>query len=1152
MKVYKHNRHNHHNHNNRSSAPEIDYTHLNRREERIVSGTRDDNFIKRSNFDNQQCPFLINPDRKTIEQTHTVKKVVINTTTTTTTTTTCIYPSLPEDPIAAIEVVPQAEEPSDIPEFIEVPNFTEVFINLPKSPPQTKAFENTCCDQYDQKPSAHFVNNDPYHPLAVVKGLESNHPTESTTAGATPFNCTTTDILDLSYLPELQYSGSFNSKSTKSKNSVSFADQDYSEENRLLLIASQSDISLRRNNSECNEDEVHVTELQQPNYYHRPSLSSSLGNNNYNMNNLSAHANLGDLLNARKNNQQAQRESGINKSGAGSSGLTKPTSLANRSKAKTTGTITHQQQNPNNYDSILLTSSGSLLEGRQPSQYHPQLQSHQSPMRPTNNGSTRRLPDNPFEVSNLMGDLPSSSYSNQIFTKQSTPSTGNVTTQQQPHPLHSFHHSSSMPLQNNNNNDSLAQFDPLNSPSFSQNNQSMLMDVKQQQQRRHHQPRTNSIDTSQLSELAAALSSLRPQQQTHNNNDVHNKNCVHQVTLGQVPKDSTGTNKSHRRFLSLRSSKSLTADELGMITDAVEGAGNSFESFVDLNSINIDSKDSKEKKHRRAGSLGIFKRNSNDGNEINRPKTPIKKLLRNKNNNSGNSSPNPYTGIKDEEEDTKATAATPGRLKSALRLGKNHSRNDSISNNIVLAKLSQTGISPDHSPTRGKKIPLEPIQSNDSDQSKSLHADLSGSPKTEIKLRSSEHDPSPHQVSIPPVTDVIMQAKLCQVMEMYREVDQNFDFSALVNVSRYDMEMFVERKPKSPPRASSTGSNNLSPPQGDMFQSISPMSSMPSPSLMNLVPAHKPIVESVINIASDLVVSAFYHEVCQIENPITHDTTHEKCPGDRTEVAIFASDELRQFIVVYQGSCENQAKPIRNRLGKFKSKCEKNFGEDEEALTVFPPFEQAYCQCGIEEKVFQKLDELAEQHPFFDVIVTGHSYGAMLALIGSMRYACSRSAMMVSCYAFGCPKVGALDFRYYVNSLPNLKVMRVEYGCDPWVHTPEHLTHAGHTISITLQQQSNKERKAGGEKLTKDEPSPQNELLVRAYKFGNDRPDSASNGKYIGKKGNRQEKQIDHDLSSYLNAIEIVAKDAFAWPQQFVGEEGRGVQGLDSEKRLVC
>jgi hypothetical protein len=562
-------------------------------------------------------------------------------------------------------------------------------------------------------------------------------------------------------------------------------------------------------------------------------------------------------------------------------------------------------------------------------------------------------------------------------------------------------------------------------------------------------------------------------------------------------------------------------------------------------------KDKKDKKHKRASSMGIFKRNENnneggDSHHLSsRPITPIKNVRRIKNqgnndNNSNCNSPN-----------------SNGRM--SLRIGKSHSRNNSSTNSALLITTNKSGLSPNHSPSKGRSKPLETIESNEtSDQYKIIHGDSSESGPVEISIRSSEQDPSPHQTSIPPVSDFLLQAKLCHLMERYREIDQNFDLSVLTDVSRQDMELFVDRRAKSPPRPSSAGENkisppldNLSPPMENVMQT---MSSVPASSTLNLAPAHKPIVKSIISCASDLVLSGFYYETNQNENSEIHDTTQDKAPGDRTEVAVFASDVLRQFIVVYQGSAENQTKPIRNRFGKFKNKASKNFG-DGNSLTVFPAFEQGYNLSGIEERVFQKLDALAELHPFFDVIMTGHSYGAMLALLGSMRYACSRPAMMVSCYAFGCPKVGALDFRHCVHSLPNLKIMRLEYGFDPWVHAPENptWTHAGHTISI-LPQQFNKDRKIGSEKPTKekDQNNTQHEYLIRAYKFGNDRPDSAVNRKFIGKKGNRQEKQIDHDLSSYLNAIGAALKESSSWPRGFVGEEGSGVQGLNSENRLVC
>lgn len=789
-------------------------------------------------------------------------------------------------------------------------------------------------------------------------------------------------------------------------------------------------------------------------------------------------------------------------------------------------------------------------------------------------GTIGNLALNPFEDPSLIGDMHRSN--NPTHGGDFINYMNNATVVASAHPLQS-----NIMSNNSNGGGNVVEFDPLKITSSASSTSSTQQYPQQQQQQQHHHQPSPSIDTAQLSELAAALSSLKPQQlqKLECSNDVNMnleqlKVSDHQVTLGHKPKESTGTSKSHRRFLSLRGPKSMNVDEMKGVMDFMQQQQSGSESF-DYGGVTVTgsgssdqydiisngSKDKKEKKHKRAASLGIFKRNDNTiGGE--RPITPVKGLKRGKNNTS------PSSSNGEEEEGIGRSSKSPGRRKRSIRLGggKNQSKNANYDNN--------NGVTPSHSPRRMSGQPLETIQSNESAGSGSYlvaQCSSAGSPTSQIKLRSSEQDPSPHQIIIPSISDVLLQVKLCHLMERYREIDQNFHFGALSNVSREDMEMFVgldkKSRPNSPIRQSASGGSNFSPPKESTFMQNAALTS-PSPvstsRLSNLVDVHKPIVKSIVSAASDLVLAAFFYATNQKENTITHDTTQDKSPGDRTEVAIFASDDLRQFIVVYQGSAENQTKPIRKRFtGKFKSNVAKNFRSDEEHLTVFPPFEQGYSQSGLQDKVFKKLDALAEQHPFFDVIVTGHSYGGMMALLGSMRYACSRPAMMVSCFAFGCPKVGALDFRHYANSLPNLKVTRFEYGFDPWVHAPDNptWTHAGHTVSILQQVQSSKERKGGNDKGNKDNTqnnkdlsskSLQIELLIRAYKFGNDRPDSAANGKFIGKKGNRQEKQIDHDIASYLNAIELVAKEGVSWPRQFVGEEGTGVRGLNKETRRVC
>jgi hypothetical protein len=1007
-------------------------------------------------------------------------------------------------------------------------------------------------------------------------------------------------------LQHLQFSASFNSKSSCTSKISILGGGDYSEEFRLLLLSTS-----RSFETFLSPSSRHIAKNQQQ---HRRSHTYPLAHYNpvfkrsNNMQDLTPHSNLADLLSAKKKMnqkrskqkqlQEHEHQKKLNAAAAAAANLgqalpmnrnasfgptnsaLKPISIIHRSRCNTTGTIgSHHGQQQHGigsdvYPPLQLTGSGPLSQRLQYHQQHQQQQQHQKLPQ-------SQLSLNPFEDPKLMGDLRNQNCGLSVSNYQS-----NILLRPPLSSAHPLHANSSY-----DNNNPMAVFDPL----------------QQQEQQQHQQPPKNrpyhapsaSIDTAQLSELAAALSSLKPQQD-HPHPEVNKRPSLdhHQVTLGQAPKDSTGTNKTHhRRFLSLRvpTKNSVTnpnndinnnshdisksMNDMKQILDSIVqqesfdiihgGDSSSFDKKERLNSF-----DKKERRHKRGGSLGIFKRNENEDGS--RPVTPVRKMnlfKRNDNNNedvdrsrpvtpiqhlrrsknpSNNGSPRTNTNNKHVSMTAATNESNPndaGRRKLSLRIGKSHSRNNSVNNGAELASVvfgSGTGISPNHSPSKGKNQHLETIQSNDSDKSKILHLDASIAPDANIEtstrsgLRSSEQDPLPHQVTIPSVSDVLMQAKLCHLMERYREIDQNFDFGVLTNVSRSDMETFIGGRPLSPPRGPE------SPPSNDkvMIQSMPSISPAPISSLINLVPAHKPIVESVVTCANDLILAGFYYEVNQGENNITHDTTQEKSPFDRTEVAIFASDELRQFIVVYQGSAENQSRPIRNRFGKFKYKATKNF--DEDTLTVCPQFEQGYNQCGLEARVFQKLDELAEQHPFFDVIVTGHSYGAMLALLGSTRYASSRPTMMVSCFAFGCPKVGALDFRHYVNSLPNLKVMRVENGFDPWVHAPDNpiWTHAGHTIIIIHSQPARKS--------LDNLQSNTSKYIVKAFKFGNDRPDSASNGKFIGKKGNRLEKQMDHDMLSYLNVLDTVSKDTFAWPYRFVGEEGIGVQGLNQEKRLVC
>jgi len=224
--------------------------------------------------------------------------------------------------------------------------------------------------------------------------------------------------------------------------------------------------------------------------------------------------------------------------------------------------------------------------------------------------------------------------------------------------------------------------------------------------------------------------------------------------------------------------------------------------------------------------------------------------------------------------------------------------------------------------------------------------------------------------------------------------------------------------------------NPVSPPQTIRTNpSLSTAGAAPAPAQRQLMEAHVPIISSLLE-ADDLIVEGFYHEICDPATNKLFDTASEKSTRDRMEVAIFKNDAQRQFLVVYQGCSESQMRPVKkgenkegvDRRFQLGRKDDDNRFSEDQPVVVFPPFRKAYFKCDVEEEVFAKLDELAERHPFFDIIMTGHSLGGVFAQLSSMRYANLRPAIMVSCFAFGCPKIGTSDFIYYVNSLPNLRV----------------------------------------------------------------------------------------------------------------------------------
>jgi hypothetical protein len=332
--------------------------------------------------------------------------------------------------------------------------------------------------------------------------------------------------------------------------------------------------------------------------------------------------------------------------------------------------------------------------------------------------------------------------------------------------------------------------------------------------------------------------------------------------------------------------------------------------------------------------------------------------------------------------------------------------------------------------------------------------------------RTSELDTSPHQVEIPTSQELLEHSRLCSLLDSYRKLgDKNFDFNILKGISCLKIKTFLSLDHQ-------------------------------STCIPGLTPEHKPVVQAFLDCADDIQVEGFF----------THGDN-----GERSQTGVFSVHN--RFIVVYRGTAQQQLKPVRAKLSAVNL-------DPNNLVSVYPPFRDTYFE--LEKEVYGLLDTLVEKNPFCDVVFTGHSFGGAMATIGAVRFASARPMLRFCCHTFGSPKVGARNFRLMVNTLPNLKVMRVEYGSDPNTNNPANGTkweHVGHTLAIQ-----------GGK--------------VLAYRFDNKKPSSA-NFLTIRKPEN--------DIQAYVRAIEPFATSEVPWVSLYVGEDvGEGVLGRNNSMRMLA
>ena len=332
--------------------------------------------------------------------------------------------------------------------------------------------------------------------------------------------------------------------------------------------------------------------------------------------------------------------------------------------------------------------------------------------------------------------------------------------------------------------------------------------------------------------------------------------------------------------------------------------------------------------------------------------------------------------------------------------------------------------------------------------------------KQDEVLRTCEYEAAPFQMEIPSCRDLIVAGLLNEFVDNYRRIDQNLDLQDWVDRSAM-ITKHVDVK------------------------------------------EHIPIAQLLLECGDDVIIRGFVSAGTDCD--------------ERIEAVIFEGQ--RNFTVALRGSTEQQArsgfKPTTKRS------CFPICLKDSE-VEIFATCLDEYQK--IETKCFDTLDRLTEEHPFCDVVFTGYSFGGALATLAAAMYANARPMVRVQCYPMGSPKVGSTEFRRIVNSSPNLRVIRLEYGQDGKCQFPsQHVgVHVGHTLVLSPLLGKNTQK-------IKDP--------ILAYKF-----EAPKLKKF---------KTIHPDLRCYVTALEEITRLNLPWVTEFVGTTGRGVVVGDESRQMV-
>lgn len=332
---------------------------------------------------------------------------------------------------------------------------------------------------------------------------------------------------------------------------------------------------------------------------------------------------------------------------------------------------------------------------------------------------------------------------------------------------------------------------------------------------------------------------------------------------------------------------------------------------------------------------------------------------------------------------------------------------------------------------------------------------------------SSEADATDWQLEIPVKTEFTYTMRASSFLENYRaEKEGVLDLNYIVGCTSQDLAQFAGGKP--------------------------------SPTTLKLGETHRPVVESLLECGTDLLQVAGYLRSVPV--------------GDSSNFReILILERQRQFLCVFRGTnleqnCKNlERQPETIKLGDNKN------------VSVFADRCRAFQE--LEPALFGKLDQLMEDNPFCDFVFSGHGFGGAMATLAAYRYAWARPELRVAALATASPKVGLSDFRLSANSLPNLKLVRVELG-NPRPRNDTHGVHAGHTIRMN---------------------PGKNAAPIKAYKFADAKVEQSP---MRGLRFNNKEKT----LADYVDALEDLGD---TWAKDFYRQDGAGVKGKDNETRMM-